>query len=112
MHRLNSTYAHAFNDRHEVDGHTFQGRFGSRLIQSNADFIGVLRYIARNAIEAGLCTDAADWRWSSFGATIGRRRQPDFLSAGWLLEQFGPTLAAARDAFDQYVHNDQLAVRP
>jgi len=70
MHRLNGGYARYFNDRYEVDGHLFDRRFGSRLIETDEDLAGVLDYIAYNPVEAGLCAHPWEWRWSSF---YGRR---------------------------------------
>ena len=70
MHRLNGGYAHYFNDRYELDGHLFDRRFGSRLVETDEDFAGALSYIAFNPVKAGLCDHPWEWRWSSF---YGRR---------------------------------------
>jgi REP-associated tyrosine transposase len=66
MHRLNSVYANYFNQRHGFDGHLFDRRFGSRLVETEEHFLEVMRYIAFNPVEAGLCSHPSDWRWSSF----------------------------------------------
>lgn len=66
MHRLNGEYARYFNERHSVDGHLFDRRFGSRLIETEEYLADALRYIASNPVEAGLCAHPRDWRWSSF----------------------------------------------
>jgi REP element-mobilizing transposase RayT len=66
MHRLNSSYAKYFNERHSVDGHLFDRRFGSRLIETEDQLNDTLRYIAFNPVEAGLCAHPREWRWSSF----------------------------------------------
>lgn len=66
MHRLNGDYAKYFNARHSVDGHLFDRRFGSRLIETEEHLADTLRYIAFNPVEAGLCAHPREWRWSSF----------------------------------------------
>ena len=66
MHRLNSAYAKYFNERHSVDGHLFDRRFGSRLVETDEHLDEALRYIAFNPVRAGLCADPREWRWSSF----------------------------------------------
>jgi putative transposase len=66
MHRLNSSYAKYFNERHSVDGHLFDRRFGSRLVETEEHLNDALRYIAFNPVEAGLCAHPQEWRWSSF----------------------------------------------
>jgi len=65
IHRLNSNYARYFNERHSVDGHLFDRRFGSRLVETEEHLADALRYIAFNPVEAGLCAHPHEWRWSS-----------------------------------------------
>jgi putative transposase len=43
MHRLNFLYAVRFNNRHGLDGHLFQGRFHSVLVESNHHLIELTR---------------------------------------------------------------------
>jgi REP-associated tyrosine transposase len=66
MQRLKSDYATYFNGRYSFEGHLFQQRFGSRLIETEEHFADTLRYIAFNPVKAGLCAHPADWPWSSF----------------------------------------------
>lgn len=66
MHRLNGEYAKYFNERHSVDGHLFDRRFESRLIDTEEYLADALRYIAFNPVKAGLCAHPRDWPWSSF----------------------------------------------
>jgi REP element-mobilizing transposase RayT len=66
MHQLNGRYAAYFNERHRVDGHLFDRRFGSRLVETEEQLADTLRYIAFNPVDAGLCDHPRDWPWSSF----------------------------------------------
>jgi REP-associated tyrosine transposase len=70
MKRLHGPYAQAFNTRHKKVGHLFQGRYGAERVTSDAQLIATLRYIALNPVEAGLCEDARDWRWSSYALLV------------------------------------------
>ena len=70
MRRLNGVYAHGFNRRHGHCGHVFERRYGSRRVAGDAQFVTTLRYIALNPVEAGLCEDARDWRWSSYALLV------------------------------------------
>jgi putative transposase len=72
MHYLNGVYARRFNERHAVDGHLFDARFGSKLIETEAHFGEVLRYVAFNPVRAGLCAHPAEWPWSSWAGVDGR----------------------------------------
>lgn len=98
MQRLNSLYARSFNRRQAVDGHVFKGRYHAELIQGEGHLLEVCRYIALNPVRAGLCVDPADWRWSSYRASVGLEKAPAFLTTSWLLGLFGkdPTVARAR----------------
>lgn len=60
-------------------GHLYQGRFKSFVIQKDAHFLTVCRYVERNALRANLVRRAEDWRWSSLwrtrhGDTAGQRQ--------------------------------------
>jgi putative transposase len=45
-------------------GHLYQGRFKSFPVEGDErHFLAVCRYVERNALRAGLCGAAEDWRW-------------------------------------------------
>ncbi len=46
-------------------GHLYQGRFKSFAIEQDGHFLGVCRYVERNAARANLCDRAERWRWGS-----------------------------------------------
>jgi putative transposase len=70
--RVHGIYAQKFNWRHGRSGHLFQGRFGATRITSNAHLLIATMYIARNPVEAGLCAEPGDWRWTSYEAALAR----------------------------------------
>jgi putative transposase len=89
MHRLNSRYAHYFNERHVEDGHVFQSRYRSPLVDTEEYLLKIYRYIARNPVRAGICRRASEWRWSSY-AHVCRTARPALPSdERWLLSHFG-----------------------
>jgi len=66
MHWLQSTFSTRFNRLRAENGHLFQGRYKSLLVDSNR--LGPLcHYIHLNPVRAKLCTieELADWRWTS-----------------------------------------------
>jgi len=46
-------------------GHIYQGRFKSFVVQDDAHFFTVARYVEANALRANLVPRAERWRWSS-----------------------------------------------
>jgi REP element-mobilizing transposase RayT len=79
MELLLSLYARRFNARYGRSNQVFGGRFRHRLVEHEEHLLRVLRYIARNAPEAGLCRRPEEWIWSSHRATAGLCRRPAFL---------------------------------
>jgi len=103
MRELNGGYAQLFNHWHGLDGHLFQGRFGSILVETDRHLLELARYISLNPVRAGLCADPADWRWSSYPSLAGHRRCPSFLAERRVLDLFGQDRRAARSAFRGFV---------
>jgi hypothetical protein len=74
MARLGTGYARRFNERHDRVGHLFQNRFRSRRAQDDADLMGLVLYVTRNPLEAGLVTDCCElerFPWCGLGALMG-----------------------------------------
>jgi putative transposase len=93
MQRLNSRYAQWFNWRHGYVGHVFESRFYSGIVESNAHFLELARYIVLNPVRAGLCRHPNEWWFSSYG----REQTPR------LLGQFGTDANEARSRYDAFV---------
>jgi len=89
MHRLNGLYARRFNERHGHTGHLFEARYASTLVESETHLLEGLRYIVLNPVRVGLCSDPAEWEWSSFRATAGIDACPRFLAAARVRRLFG-----------------------
>jgi putative transposase len=64
MHRINSRFAHAVNERYGRTGHVFECRYGSRVIESETQLDNTARYIGQNPVAAELCEEARDWPWT------------------------------------------------
>lgn len=52
-------------------GHLYQGRFKSFVVQQDAHFLAVCRYVERNALRANLVQRAEHWPWSSLSRLSG-----------------------------------------
>jgi putative transposase len=89
MQWLNSMYASWLNDRLDETGHVFQGRYRSKLVETESHLLRTYRYIARNPVRAGICRHPRDWPWSSYTHLVERRKAPGVSLRG-LAEHFGP----------------------
>ncbi len=98
MHYIGTVYTQRFNRRYGLDGPLFRGRFGSRPIQGDADFLSVLRYIVRNPVAHGLVGTVGEHRWSSHPAYLSTRPLPN-----WLVSETGLALCGGRDRYRRLV---------
>lgn len=76
---FNGVFAQRFNRERGRDGRLFRGRYRAQLIERDAYLLRVSRYIHRNPLEAGIATDLARCRWSSFPVYAGVAKQPAWL---------------------------------
>jgi putative transposase len=106
MQLVNGRYAQWFNDGRRLSGHLFQGRFGSKLVESLAHRLELARYVPRNPVKAALCDDPGQWRWSAYGALL-RNRAPRWLAHGETLELFGDPPSMEAERYAEYVRGDK-----
>jgi putative transposase len=112
MRQLNGLFTQRVNRRHDRLGHVFQGRFKAVVIEKEAWLLELCRHVALIPVQAGLTGHAGDWPWSSYAATAGLISEPDFLTAGWILEQFGSSQRAAQAEYRQFVEDGLDAPSP
>ncbi len=96
MRHVNGVYTQYFNRREGRDGPLFRGRYKSVLVDAQAHWLQLSRYIHRNPVEAGLVDDLADYRWSSYRAYVGLEPAPDWLETGYVLGAIGKRRTHAR----------------
>ena len=79
MQQLSSSYTRTVNDRAERVGPLFRGRFTSVTIDCDAQLIATVAYVHRNPIDVVPMSALEAYRWSSYGAYLGRRPAPPWL---------------------------------
>lgn len=98
MSRLLTGHSGYFNRRHDRSGHLFQNRYKSLVVDEDAYFLELIRYINLNPIRARLITDLsalATWPFSAYSALMGIKRY-DWLCVNEALA---------------YLHSDQVTAR-
>lgn len=103
MRQLNGIYTQAFNRRHQTVGHLFQGRFKAFLIEKESYLLEVVRYIVLNPIRAKMVKHPKVWGWSSYQATAGMKKVPDFLTTDWILGRFYKNRKKAQKSYQGFV---------
>jgi putative transposase len=103
MQWLNGTYAAWFNHRHQRVGHLFQGRFHAFLVEKEAYFAELLRYVVLNPVRAGIVARPEEYAWSSYRATAGLAAAPEWLDVPAALAGLGADPAAAQTEYRRFV---------
>jgi hypothetical protein len=102
MQYLNGCYAQWFDWRQGYEGHVFERRFWSALIEADSHLSQAGRYILLNPVRAGLCATATDWQWSSYRKTMGMTTKGPTLST-MLLYGFGRRIEICRKRFAAFI---------
>lgn len=103
MHFLITSYTVYFNKKHDRQGHLFQGRYKSILVEAVNYARGLSRYIHLNPVVKGLVRIPEDYPWSSCGYYVGKAVPERWLDIGMILRLFSGDLAKARNAYADYL---------
>ena len=88
MHWFLVTYTSRFNMSHARNGHLFQGRFKSILVENEHYLLKLSCYIHRNPLRAKIVRRLVDYRWSSYKVYGYGKSHPDWLRTNLLWSQF------------------------
>ncbi|MDL2283504.1 transposase [Odoribacter sp. OttesenSCG-928-G04] len=75
--RITISYAKYFNHKYLRTGHLFEDRFKSEVIEENNHLIQCIRYILQNPLKAGIISQCAMYKWSSYSSYYSK--EPDFI---------------------------------
>lgn len=103
MRDLNGIYSQIFNRIHGRDGHLFQGRFKSFVIEKETYLLEVSRYIVLNPVRANLVAEPKDWKWSSYRAIAGYINSSKSLTIDWILTCFSGEKREAQNNYREFV---------
>lgn len=101
MRHLNGVYTQRYNRRHGEVGHLFQGRFKAVLVDEEAYFLEVCRYVDLNPVRAGMVKHPRHWAWGSYRAHAGLATPPAWLDSRALHNRLAPR-APLRDGPPKY----------
>ncbi len=102
MQRIAMRYSRYRHRRLDILGHLFERRYKAKLIEIDAYFLAVLRYIHLNPVKAHIVARPSEYPWCSHHAYLGLE------SISWLTTDFGLSLfstdlSCARAAYQQFV---------
>jgi len=100
---VNVSYAGYFNRKYRRNGHLFQGRFKSILVDADEYLKQLSRYIHLNPVRANLVEHPDEYKWSSYSTITGKTKEPAWLESAWLLSQFGTKRKQAITNYKKFV---------
>jgi putative transposase len=105
MRKLLTGYAVSFNHRHRRNGHLFQNRYKSILVEEEPYLLELVRYIHLNPLRADIVERADQlvaYQWSGHAALMGRATH-SWQDCTYVLRYFGKTVRKARVAYEAFV---------
>ena len=72
MRNINLLYTKYFNNKYNLVGHLFQGRYKSELIENDPYNLQTSRYIHLNPVKANMVDTPIEYKWSSYGVYMGQ----------------------------------------
>jgi putative transposase len=112
MQRLNTAYSMYFRYKHSRPGHSFQGRYGARLVSGDEYLVRLTRYIHLNPIrkermKTWTVTKKKEYlnryAWSSYRGYVDKEYAEEDVDYKWLELMGRRSMRGRRDAYRRYV---------
>jgi REP element-mobilizing transposase RayT len=105
MRNIAAEFARAMQVNSSTTGHFFERRYHATLVDTDSYLLGVVRYIHRNPVKAGLVRDPADFPWSSHHVYAGHRIE-SWIATEFALGVLATDRAQAMAAYRLFVGSD------
>lgn len=103
MKRIGVSYAGYYNWKYRTNGHLFQDRFKSEIVENDQYLLTVVRYLHQNPVKAGMVNQAGEWKWSSCRGYYGKELYPEnILDVQFVLRKFSADLTIAIERFKEF----------
>ena len=106
MKRINTTYVVYFNKKYQLDGHLFQNRFKSEIVETDDYLLALIRYVHNNPLKARLVDFPLDYQWSSYSSYVDFQ-QKDIVYTEDILTLFSEYLSQARSQFIDFSQEEE-----
>ncbi len=107
MRWLQGTFATRFNRMRKEQGHLFQGRYKSLIVDAGDGLGALSHYIHLNPVRAGICAmaDLESWRWSSANWLFNPKLRPRWYDPQAALSEAGGLrdTAAGRRKYGEFL---------
>lgn len=105
MKRINISYVCYFNKKYKREGHLFQDRFKSEVVEDDQYVLSLLRYIHQNPVKAGMVKSAGEYKWSSYCGYLQENHCFNrILDTDVVLGLFSEDTNTAKKQFAEYIN--------
>jgi len=101
MRSINLFYTKYFNNKYNLVGHLFQGRYRSELIDNDGYNLQTSRYIHLNPVKAKMVNGPSEYIWSSYDIYLGKRKS-NLINEDKILKYF---INSDRLLYQEYVES-------
>lgn len=102
MQRIGTSFARHIQKSVPTTGHLFENRYHALLVDVDAYFLELLRYIHLNPVRAGIVSRPEAYRWSSHRVYLGRA-ESTWLTTDFALAMFDAEQGVARRRLAKFV---------
>ena len=99
---INISYAIFYNKRHQRNGHIFQGRFKSILVDKDEYIQQLSRYMHLNPVRAKIILEPLEYPWSSYGSFVAKTKGCEWIETAGVLGHCGINLKKSKDNYRKY----------
>ncbi len=106
MHGLNFKYAQTFNKNHKRNGHLFQDRFKSKIVNTDKYLLTLSAYIHNNPLKIkGYEKCPEKYKYSSLKVYLGLEKDDTgLLDEGFIMQMFDQNVNKARENYLKFVY--------
>lgn len=105
MKGINWQYSMYFNEKYDLSGHLFQGRYYSEIIDTESYLLQTSKYIHLNPVKAGIVDKPIQYPWSSYRVFMGVKKDKLVFEEN-ILELFQNS---SRALYREYVESDMVS---
>ncbi len=103
MRHLSGVYTQKYNKKHNIDGGIFKGRYKSMLVEDELYLLELVKYIHRNAFEAGLEEAIGQYKWDSHKGYMAEKDKQRWLITEEVLSRFSQNENEAINGLNAFV---------
>ena len=104
MRNIASEFARAMQRKLQTTGHFFERRYHASIVDVDAYFLELIRYIHLNPVRANMVDHPAKYVWSSHHVYVGGRGE-SWVTTDFALSLFGRTRATALTAYRAFLES-------